>query len=254
MGLLWSQPISQGQLTLLAVAKSDSDSYSSNYSAWMVFNGQIINKMLEKILQSILRKYVGQFLTGLENLELGAWAGKIQLQNTALKHDHINGLLKKENIPLSLKYSSISSLSIDVPWTKISSAPVEIKISGIYIVFQLDKIKSIDKKIEAQKLALIKNYVDHLTKKIADEVKKDQSDSGYFKNLIPKVLRNMNIEVSDISIRIDCNNDMESSETKSQVSDQMEGSRRRSSGKYYKPEKPFSLGFCLKSFSSHTVD
>ena len=62
---------------------------------------------------------------------------------------------------------------------------------------------------------MIKNYVDHLTKKIADEVKKDQSDSGYFKNLIPKVLRNMNIEVSDISIRIDCSSDMESSEGKS---------------------------------------
>lgn len=91
--------------------------------------------MLAKLLRTILRNYVGEFLTGLENLELGALSGKIQLANTALKHDHINQILKKNNIPLSLKYSSISSLSIDIPYSQMLKEPVvEIKVTGVYIV------------------------------------------------------------------------------------------------------------------------
>ena len=151
--------------------------------------------MLEKVLQSILRKYVGEFLTGIENLELAAWTGKMNLQNIALKHEHINRLLKKENIPVSLTYSSISSLSIDIPWNKLSSAPVEIKISGIYIAFRLEKMRSVDKKIEAEKLALIKNYADHLAKKITEEKSEEQGEAGYFQKLILKVLANLNIEI-----------------------------------------------------------
>jgi hypothetical protein len=46
--------------------------------------------MLEKVLQAILRKYFGEYLTGLESVELAFWTGKIHIQSASLKHDKIN--------------------------------------------------------------------------------------------------------------------------------------------------------------------
>lgn len=80
--------------------------------------------MLSKALQSILRRYFGEFITGLENVELTFWSGKINIQNASFKHDKINELLKLHNIPLSIKLSFLGNLEIDIPWNKLTSAPV----------------------------------------------------------------------------------------------------------------------------------
>ena len=80
-------------------------------------------------------------------MELGIWSGKINLENISLKHKKINQLLKVHNIPLNIKYSHIGSLTIDIPWNKLSSAAVEIKIADILIVLNIDKIRSVDQKI-----------------------------------------------------------------------------------------------------------
>ena len=93
--------------------------------------------MLEKIFQLILRKYFGEFITGIDSVELALWTGKINFEKASLKHDKINEFLKSKNVPISLKYSSIGSLSIDVPWNKLSSAPVEVNIENILLVFKI---------------------------------------------------------------------------------------------------------------------
>jgi len=66
--------------------------------------------MLEKVLQSVLRRYFGEFITGLEKVELAFWTGKIHIQNASFKHEKINELLKIRNIPLSVKFSFLGSL------------------------------------------------------------------------------------------------------------------------------------------------
>lgn len=96
--------------------------------------------MLEKVLQSILRRYFGEFITGLEKVELAFWTGKINIQNASFRHEKINELLKLHNIPLSVKFSYLGGLELDVPWNKLSSAPVEIKLNNLYIVFSLEKL------------------------------------------------------------------------------------------------------------------
>lgn len=80
--------------------------------------------MLEKIFQTIMGRYFGEFITGLENVELTFWSGKINLHNISLKHEKINELLKSKNIPFLIKYSHIGSLSLDIPWKSLSSTPV----------------------------------------------------------------------------------------------------------------------------------
>ena len=41
------------------------------------------------------------------------------------------------NIPLSIKLSFLGNLEIDIPWNKLTSAPVEIKLSNVMIVLKL---------------------------------------------------------------------------------------------------------------------
>jgi vacuolar protein sorting-associated protein 13A/C len=73
----------------------------------------------------------------LENVELSFWTGKINIQNASFKHQKINELLRLSNIPFSIKYSFLGSLELDIPWKKLNSAPVEIKVDQVYIVFKL---------------------------------------------------------------------------------------------------------------------
>ena len=66
--------------------------------------------MLERLFQLLLKQYFGEFITGIDSVELALWTGKIHFQNASLKHEKLNELFKEKNIPLSLKYSSIGSL------------------------------------------------------------------------------------------------------------------------------------------------
>lgn len=83
-------------------------------------------------------------------MELAFWTGKIHIQNASFRHERINELLKLHNIPLSIKYSYLGALELDVPWNKLSSAPVNIKLSNVYIVLGLEKV--LDNPNEYEKL------------------------------------------------------------------------------------------------------
>ena len=45
--------------------------------------------MFEKLLENILKKYLGQFLEGIDsnNLSLGVWSGNVMIENVKLKPD-----------------------------------------------------------------------------------------------------------------------------------------------------------------------
>ena len=71
-------------------------------------------------------------------------------------------------MPLSIQFSYIGGLELDIPWNKLSSAPVEIKLSDVYLVFSLDQFVdriSEDKLDQNAKYLLIKKYVEYILKK-----------------------------------------------------------------------------------------
>lgn len=89
--------------------------------------------MFEKILERILLTYFGKFITGFDqnNLKLGVWSGNVVIENVALKPEIITDL----ELLLQIKFSSIGRLILKIPWNKLSSAPVEVILEDILVVF-----------------------------------------------------------------------------------------------------------------------
>ena len=57
---------------------------------------------------------------------------------------------------------------MDIPWNRLSSAAVEIKIKDVYLVFRLEGFSDLglEEKLEENgKYLLIKNYVEHILRK-----------------------------------------------------------------------------------------
>ena len=94
------------------------------------------------------------------NLHVGIWKGNISIENVSLNEHKINALLLASKLPFSLKFSHIGALKVIVPWNKLSSAPVEITITDVYLVLQMkDTASKVDlNDIVLNKKELIKNY------------------------------------------------------------------------------------------------
>ena len=78
--------------------------------------------MLQRLLESILTRYIGAYVQEINqnNLKMSIYSGLIDLSNLALKKN----LLQRLNIPIELKAGRIKKLYIRVPWNALSSKPV----------------------------------------------------------------------------------------------------------------------------------
>ena len=64
--------------------------------------------MFESILEKLLIKYLGRFISGLDrnNLHLGVWSGNVLIENMKLKED----VLEILGIPMNILFSNIGKL------------------------------------------------------------------------------------------------------------------------------------------------
>lgn len=114
--------------------------------------------------------YFGDFLNGIDqnNLHVGIWNGNITIENVSLNEQKINHLLLSAKLPFTLKFSHIGGLRVIVPWNKLSSMPVEITITDVYLFLRM---KDADSKVELKDIILhkkdiVKNYCEFLSAKL----------------------------------------------------------------------------------------
>ena len=82
----------------------------------------MFEKRLEELLKSIIGEYVDNIDT--EHLYVSLWNGLLTLYDIKLKTD----LCTKLNIPFDLKLGIIKDLKLEVPWNKLASSPVVLKL------------------------------------------------------------------------------------------------------------------------------
>jgi len=75
--------------------------------------------MFESLLESVLNKYLGEYVEGLspKALSVSIWGGDIKLDNVMLKKD----IFAKFKLPLELVFGRIGTLRIQVPWRHLGS-------------------------------------------------------------------------------------------------------------------------------------
>lgn len=183
--------------------------------------------MLEVLLEKILLKHFGRYLSGLDrgNIHLGVWSGNLLIQNLGLRPEVIDRL----ELPLQLRFSHIEKFKVNVPWSKIHTQPVEILIENVFVIVtqkhQNDWKLSVDKhaQIEQYLRKTVEEYLAKKAKLLSEKKELSQANNsntanlkempmsvdkqGIFDRLIAKVIDNIQIIIQNIHIRYE--NDLE---------------------------------------------
>ena len=151
----------------------------------------VFEKILEKILDSIASKYI----SGIDrnNLKTSIWQGNVTIKNVYLKPD----LVDRMELPIKIKFSSIGRLSLEVPWRKLSSKPVEVVLENVFLVVAPNKESEWSTKSQhtfLQKSEIIEKYAKQCLQNFLDkELQKTKSDkdASYFDRLQTKIVDNL---------------------------------------------------------------
>ena len=135
--------------------------------------------MLQNFIEKFLIEKVGKFVEGFtkENLDLGLWGGSIVLKNLKLKPE----LLLRPAIPFRLIYSHIGLLSINLPWTKLSSESVQIHIEDLYLVIApLDAPawEAVAEYDAIRRVRELEHFMTHYVDKVSKKDKKKKKPEG----------------------------------------------------------------------------
>mmetsp|Transcript_25146 Transcript_25146/g.11977 ORF Transcript_25146/g.11977 Transcript_25146/m.11977 type:complete len:95 (+) Transcript_25146:16-300(+) len=94
---------------------------------------------MNSIVAGVLNRALGDFIEDLDsdNLSLSVFSGIVDLKNVKVKANFVNDL----PMPFALKHGYVGRIYIDIPWTSLTSKPLVIKISDVFLLI---KAKSTD--------------------------------------------------------------------------------------------------------------
>ncbi|KAH7468698.1 putative vacuolar protein sorting-associated protein 13A [Phytophthora ramorum] len=90
--------------------------------------------MFEKVVESVLEEYVSEWVEGLdsEKMKVALFAGKVEFRDLRMR----GAALDKFQLPMKMKSGTVGRLSIKVPWKRLTSQAVKIKIEDVFLVVE----------------------------------------------------------------------------------------------------------------------
>ncbi|OWZ18177.1 hypothetical protein PHMEG_0007780 [Phytophthora megakarya] len=177
--------------------------------------------MFEKVVESVLEEYVSEWVEGLdsEKMKVALFAGKVEFRDLRMR----GAALEKFQLPMKMKSGSVGKLSIKVPWKKLTSQAVQIKIEDVFLVVEptdQDDAKKEDddsyllrtrwaKQQEVRMLELLETVKNdgssssvNLSEHEDGAAESDPTASwGYRKKILNTIMDNVSFEFSNIHIR-----------------------------------------------------
>ncbi|KAH8311151.1 hypothetical protein KR044_004588 [Drosophila immigrans] len=144
---------------------------------------------LESYITPILLNYVAKYVKNIrdEDAQVSLWEGEVTFHNLDLRLD----VLEEElNLPFELVSGHIHELSIQVPWTKLTSEPVRIEINTIEFVAKLPDE-------DAKKEQMAERRRQRLSADVVDEQQFGTINSG----VVNKIINNINLECHNIILK-----------------------------------------------------
>jgi vacuolar protein sorting-associated protein 13A/C len=163
--------------------------------------------MFEGLLEKILLAKIGKYIVGLDkdNLKIGVWGGDITLENVYLKPDALLLL----QLPLLILYGKIIKLVIKVPWSKLSSSPVEVRLEGLSVILSTPQKQNWNYSEEGDiinRKELIEAHEQRL-KQLQDQkllsAEEELKEKSFLEKMSSKVLDNIRIVIQDIHLRFE---------------------------------------------------
>lgn len=83
---------------------------------------------------TVLNKVLGEFVQDLDssNLKTSIFSGDINLKNVRVKTE----ALKKFDFPFNLKSGLVGNIQVKIPWTKLTSRPLYVKVEDVYVLVE----------------------------------------------------------------------------------------------------------------------
>ena len=161
--------------------------------------------MFEGLFTSILKQYLGKFVLGLDEDQLGisVWAGKIRFEQLAISPNAIEAVGIK--LPISVKAGVIGLLELEIPWSKLSSQPVHALLSDVYITIGPNSAFdwTVDDQLEKEKRDKMDKIAARIeaAQKHKEELSKKAESESYLEKLTTKIVDNLQLEIRRIHIR-----------------------------------------------------
>lgn len=192
--------------------------------------------MLEGIVASILSRYLGDFIIGLEgeNLSFNISGGHVVLENLQFKKE----CLAELELPITVKEGFLGKFSLEIPWSSMGSKPAVVIIDKVFLLVGPTKPSDYDSKLVKRKHNETKRrklQVNELlsgdptkeTKKQQTEVEEEEKQT-YTQLLIKTVIDNLQVFVKKIHFRYE-----------DDISN---------------PNRKFAIGFTLENFRAESCD
>ncbi|XP_033099721.1 vacuolar protein sorting-associated protein 13A-like isoform X2 [Anneissia japonica] len=185
--------------------------------------------VLERIVASILNKYLDKYIENLDtdNLDVGLFSGQLNLQDLELKPEALYEL----DLPIEVKEGRVGKISFDIPWTSLFSSPVIVKIEDVLLLANpvtarpYDELK--ERRLEnAAKRKKLEQLEKSKKKPLSEE--DEQESQSFTEKLMSSIINNVQVFMKNVHVRY------EDSVTN--------------------PGHPFSFGVMLPYISAETTD
>ncbi|KAJ9453620.1 putative vacuolar protein sorting-associated protein 13A [Diplonema papillatum] len=176
--------------------------------------------MLEQYVSNFLAGYLGKYIRGINDKQLGVslWNGSLDLKNLELR----THMLVPSALPVVCHRGYVGALKVTIPWTRLQSEPVVISLSDIYVLLRPKRGAPWDASAEEEAERDRKNRAldvfEALRQKQADETPQDhaadvsweavagkstQGDRGFFGRVQDGIANNVQILVNRVHIRFE---------------------------------------------------
>lgn len=154
---------------------------------------------LESFVTRVAVTYLGKYVKNIEinKIRLALWYGQLELTNLEFDEDVIN---KEFVYPICLKSGFIGHLQINIPWNKLGSEPITVKVENLYFVFGPNKDNNW---LNVELAKLKQKQIQELESEKNNLPLNDWSydNRPFWMALITKIIDNFQIHINNLHVR-----------------------------------------------------
>ncbi len=174
--------------------------------------------MAKRLVLSALRRVFADYIVELneENLRLGVWNGRLELENLQINNEAINAL----QLPVRVISGEVIKFRVYIPWLSLDRTPVRVEIDGVYLLTStVRKEEWSSDDVRKRKLGIKRSRVDAAMKKniamresknkttaALDSKQQHQKEEGYISRLVQRIIDNIEISVKNVHVRYEDSN------------------------------------------------
>jgi hypothetical protein len=170
--------------------------------------------MFENLVLQVLTRLLGDYVEdGLDvnNLKVGIWSGKIELEKLKLRRDALDAF----DLPLVVAHGFIGSVHVTVPWSNLKQEPVIVAITDVHIVVRPRSVVARDRddarrRAADRKRARLALHDDAMLAAAAavmsgggGATSAPAADETFVSKLMTKILDNVQVQLDRVHLRFE---------------------------------------------------